>query len=59
MKGITSVVLEGDELVVKFNVKGDFGPSSTGKTRIVASTAGTYKVPDLGIGFNLTAWKKQ
>jgi hypothetical protein len=58
MKGITSVVLEGDEIVVRFNVKGNYGPSSTGKSTIVASTAGTYKVSELGIGFNLTAWKK-
>lgn len=58
MKGITRVEVDGDEVVVRFSHKGDFGPSSTGKTRIVASTAGTYKVSELGIGFNLTAWKK-
>ncbi|NIP33734.1 MAG: hypothetical protein GWN39_02245, partial [Thermoplasmata archaeon] len=43
-KGVTYQV-EGDELVLTFDLSKDFGPSSSGKTLIVASSQGNQTLP--------------
>lgn len=58
MKNIKAAI-EGDELVLRVNLKERHGKSSTGKTTIVASSEGVKPVdghPD--IKFNLTAFTK-
>jgi hypothetical protein len=47
-----STKVEGDELVIRVNLKGDEGISQTGKSRIVA-TSGYQKIP-YGEGFFMT-----
>lgn len=39
MKNVT-MKLEGDELIIKVNIKQEFGRSASGKTIIIASTEG-------------------
>lgn len=46
---------EGDKLKIEIDLTKDFGPSSSGKTTLVASTRGSRPVPgagDLFIGIN-------
>ncbi|HOG91723.1 MAG TPA: hypothetical protein PLV50_14360 [Smithella sp.] len=48
--------LEGDILTIKVDVTKEFGPSSSGKTIIIASTEGNISVPekdDVKIGLNV------
>ena len=44
MKNVEMTV-EGDTLVIKVDLKKDFGKSKSGKTLIVASTEGNADVP--------------
>lgn len=46
---------EGDKLIVEIDLKQDLGPSTSGKTHIIASTRGNAPVPgttDSYIGIN-------
>jgi len=55
MKNI-EMKLEGDILTIKVDVTKEFGPSSSGKTIIIASTEGNISVPekdDVKIGLNV------
>ena len=55
MKNVT-IEVHKDELVIRVNLKQDLGPSSTGKTRIIATTAGNAEVPgheDVRVGLNV------
>jgi len=53
-----SAAVEGDELVIRVALKGDHKPSSTGKTKIVASSNGNIPIlndviPGLKLGLNV------
>mgnify|MGYP003427183061 CR=1 FL=1 len=43
-KGINYVV-EGNILTLRIDLSQDFGPSASGKTRIIATTAGSLALP--------------
>jgi ABC-type molybdate transport system ATPase subunit len=48
--------MEGDILTIKVDVTKEFGPSSSGKTIIIASTEGNISIPDkdeIKIGLNV------
>jgi len=45
MKNVQSTV-EGNLLMIKVDLSKEFGPSSSGKTIIIASTEGSVSVPD-------------
>ena len=46
---------EGDKLIIEVDLTVDLGDSSSGKTRVIASTRGNAKVPnsDAMIGLNV------
>ena len=47
---------EGDILTIKVDLSKEFGPSSSGKTIIIASTEGNQSIPDkedIKIGLNV------
>lgn len=46
---------EGDKLIIEVDMSQDLGPSSSGKTTVIASTRGNAKVPesDAMIGLNV------
>lgn len=55
MKNV-EVQVEGNILIIKVDLKQDFGPSSSGKTIIVASSEGNQAVPgqpEIKIGLNV------
>ena len=55
MKNIEMQV-QGDTLTIKIDLKKEFGPSSSGKTTIIATTEGNVAVPDhedIKIGINV------
>jgi hypothetical protein len=48
--------IEGKKLIIEVEMDQDFGPSKSGKTRIIASTEGNISVPgdqDVKIGLNV------
>jgi hypothetical protein len=48
--------VEGNTLIIKVDLSQEFGPSSSGKTIIIASTEGNVSVPgmeDKKIGLNI------
>jgi len=48
--------LEGNILTIKVDISKEFGPSTSGKTTIIASTEGNKAVPgkeDIKIGLNV------
>lgn len=50
------MVVEGNTLTIKVDLSKDFGPSSSGKTTIIASTEGNISIPgreDIKIGLNI------
>lgn len=54
MKNVNMQV-EGDELVIRVNLKQRHGKSASGKSTIVASTEGNVEIPgfeDLKLGIN-------
>lgn len=59
MQNVTQRV-EGNKLVIEIDLTQNFGPSTSGKTNIVAKS-GFAKVehPAIeGVGYNLNVWKK-
>lgn len=55
-----SITYEGKDLVIRIKLGGpDYGPSSTGKTTILASTCGGRKLDDGKTSLNLTLYKKR
>ena len=58
MKNITHRI-EGQKLIIEVDLTQDHGPSSTGKTTIVASTQGIQKTSVEGISFGLNVMKKR
>ena len=58
MKNIQMSV-EGNILTIKVDLSKEFGPSSSGKTIIVASTEGSITVPDRQEKIGLNVYKKK
>jgi len=59
MKNI-EMKLEGDILTIKVDVTKEFGPSSSGKTIIIASTEGNISIPEKDeIKIGLNVYKKK
>ena len=55
MKNVEMSV-EGNTLIIKVDLSQEFGPSSSGKTVIIASTEGNVSVPgmeDKQVGLNI------
>ena len=55
MKNV-DLTLEGNILTIKVDISKEFGPSTSGKTTIIASTEGNKAVPgkeDVKIGLNI------
>jgi hypothetical protein len=53
--------LEGKKLIIEVEMDQDFGPSKSGKTRIIASTEGNISVPgdeEVKIGLNVYRYNK-
>jgi hypothetical protein len=53
--------IEGKKLIIEVEMGQDFGPSKSGKTRIIASTEGNISAPgdeDVKIGLNVYRYKK-
>lgn len=58
MKNV-EMALEGDILTIKVDVSKEFGPSSSGKTIIIATTEGNVSIPgdeDKKIGLTRGTW---
>jgi len=52
--------VEGNTLIIKVDLTKDFGPSSSGKTTIIASTEGNQSVPDQeNVKIGLNVYKKK
>ena len=49
--------VEGHILTIKLDLTKEFGPSSSGKTTIVASTEGNVDVPDSEVKVGLNCYK--
>lgn len=47
------ITVEGDTLTIKADLTKDFGPSSSGKTTIVATTSGNQTVEHKGKTFKV------
>jgi hypothetical protein len=58
MKNIQMSV-EGNILTIKIDLSKEFGPSSSGKTIIVASTEGSVTVPERQEKIGLNVYKKK
>lgn len=55
MKNV-EMTLDGDILTIKVDLSKEFGPSSSGKTIIIASTEGNQSIPgkeDIKVGLNI------
>lgn len=56
------VKVEGKQLIITVDLSKDFGPSSSGKNIIIASTEGNQSVPgaeDQGVKIGLNVYKKK
>ena len=49
--------VEGDVLTIRVDLTKEFGPSSSGKTTIVASTEGNVAVPDHEVKVGLNVYR--
>jgi len=59
MKNI-DMLLEGNILTIKVDITKEFGPSSSGKTIIIASTEGNISIPDRSeVKIGLNVYKKK
>lgn len=50
--------IEGDILTIKVDLTKEFGPSSSGKTIIIASTEGNQTIPDREEKVGLNVYRK-
>ena len=57
MKNIEMTV-EGNTLIVRVDLTKEFGPSSSGKTIIIASTEGNVSIPNREEKVGLNVYKK-
>jgi hypothetical protein len=51
--------VEGDILTIKVDLSKEYGPSSSGKTIIVASTEGNVSIPDREEKLGLNVYRKE
>lgn len=58
MKNVEMTVA-GDILTIKVDLSKEFGPSSSGKTTIIASTEGNITVPDREEKVGLNVYRKK
>ena len=58
MKNV-QIAVEGNILTIKVDLSKEFGPSSSGKTIIVASTEGNVSVPDREEKVGLNVYRKK
>jgi len=58
MKNV-ELTVEGTMLTIKVDLSKDFGPSSSGKTMIIASTEGNVSIPDREEKIGLNIYKKK
>jgi hypothetical protein len=58
MKNV-ELTVEGTMLTIKVDLSQDFGPSSSGKTTIIASTEGNISIPGREEKIGLNIYKKK
>ena len=58
MKNV-ELTVEGTMLTIKVDLSKDFGPSSSGKTTIIASTEGNVSIPNREEKIGLNIYKKK
>ena len=58
MKNVEMTV-EGTMLTIRVDLQKEFGPSSTGKTIIIASTEGNVTIPDRQEKVGLNVYRKK
>jgi len=58
MKNVEMTV-EGNILIIKVDLTKEFGPSSSGKTIIIASTEGNVPIPDRDEKVGLNVYRKK
>ena len=58
MKNV-ELTVEGTMLTIKVDLSQDFGPSSSGKTTIIASTEGNVSIPEREEKIGLNIYKKK
>ncbi len=58
MKNV-ELTVEGTMLTIKVDLSKDFGPSSSGKTTIIASTEGNVSIPEREEKIGLNIYKKK
>lgn len=58
MKNV-ELTVEGTMLTIKVDLSQDFGPSSSGKTTIIASTEGNVSLPEREEKIGLNIYKKK
>lgn len=58
MKNV-EMTIAGDILTITIDLSKEFGPSSSGKTTIVASTEGNVTVPDREEKIGLNVYRKK
>ena len=51
--------VEGNILIIKVDLSKEYGPSSSGKTIIVASTEGNVSIPDREEKLGLNVYRKK
>ena len=49
---------DGNKLIIEVDMNQDLGPSSSGKTRVIASTRGNAKVPESDAMIGLNVYKR-
>ena len=58
MKNV-DISVNNDTLIIKVDLTQSFGPSSSGKTIIIASTEGNYPLPDRTEVVGLNVYRKK
>lgn len=58
MKNVEMKV-EGNTLIIRVDLSKEFGPSSSGKTTIIASTEGNVSIPDRDEKVGLNVYRKK
>jgi hypothetical protein len=51
--------VEGNVLIIRVDLSKEFGPSSSGKTTIIASTEGNVSIPDREEKVGLNVYRKK
>jgi len=51
--------VEGNVLIISVDLSKEFGPSSSGKTTIIASTEGNVSIPDREEKVGLNVYRKK